>query len=56
MLREIIIKLNENDYHDFARIANNSGLSVKEKIYEIIDVYLIVERKRFKQSRINYES
>ena len=52
MLREIVIKLNENDYHDFARVANDFGLSVEKKIYEIIDVYLIVERKRFKQSRL----
>jgi len=53
MVREIIIKLNEKDYHDFARIANDSGLSVEEKIREVIDVYLIVERNRFKQNRIN---
>jgi len=53
MLRKIIIKLSENDYHDFARVANDSGLSVEEKIYEIIDVYLLVQRKRFKQCRIN---
>jgi len=53
MVREIIIKLNEKDYHDFARIANDSGLSVEEKIREVIDIYLIVERNRFKQNRIN---
>jgi len=52
-MREIIIKLSENDHHDFARIANDSGLSVEEKIREIVDVYLIVERNRFKQNRIN---
>ena len=53
MLRKIVIKLSDNDYHDFARVANDFGLSVEEKIYEIIDVYLIVERKRFKQERFN---
>jgi len=52
-LREFVIKLKEKDYHDFARIANDSGLSVEEKIREVIDIYLIVERNRFKQNRIN---
>ena len=54
MVREIVIKLNENDYHIFARIANDSGLSVQEKLQEIVDVYIIVEKNRFKQSRINH--
>jgi len=53
MVREIVIKLNENDYHIFARIANDSGLSVQEKLQEIVDIYIIVEKNRFKQSRIN---
>ena len=51
-MREFVIKLKEKDYHDFARIANDSGLSVEEKIYEMIHVNLIVQRKRFKQSRL----
>ena len=54
MVRKIITKLSENDYHIFARIANDSGLSVEEKIQEIVDVYIIVEKNRFKQSRINH--
>ena len=53
MVRKIVTKLNENDYHIFSRIANDSGLSVQEKIQEIVDVYIIVEKNRFKQSRIN---
>ena len=52
MLREIVIKLNVKDYHDFLKISNEYGLSVEEKIYEMIYVYLIVQRKRFKQSRL----
>ncbi len=51
MLREIVIKLNGKDYHDFLKISNEYGLSVEEKIYEMIHIYLIVQRKRFKQSR-----
>ena len=53
-IRKIVTKLNENDYHIFARIANDSGLSVQEKIQEIVDIYIIVEKNRFKQSRINH--
>jgi hypothetical protein len=52
MLREIVIKLNGKDYHDFLKISNEYGLSVEEKIYEMIYVYLIVQRKRFKQNRL----
>jgi len=52
MLREIIIKLGVQDYHDFLKVSNEYGLSVEEKIYEMIHVYLIVQRKRFKQSRL----
>ena len=54
MVRKIITKFNENDYHIFARIANDSGLSVQEKTQEIVDIYIIVEKNRFKQSRINH--
>ena len=54
MVRKIVTKLNESDYHIFARIANDSGLSVEEKIQEIVDIYIIVEKNRFKQSRINH--
>jgi len=53
MVREIVIKLNENDYHIFARIANDSGLSVQEKLQEIVDIYIIVEKNKFKQTRID---
>ena len=50
MVREIITKFSENDYHIFTRIANESGLSVEEKIQEIVDVYILVEKNRFKQT------
>ena len=56
MVRNIITKFNENDYHIFARIANDSGLSVEEKLQEIVDIYLIVEKNKFKQTRINQEN
>ncbi|MEX0598796.1 MAG: hypothetical protein WD512_20095 [Candidatus Paceibacterota bacterium] len=56
MVQKIITKLNEDDYHIFARIANDSGLSVKEKLQEIVDIYIIVEKNRFKQTRIPQEN
>ena len=51
MVREIITKFSEKDYHIFCRIANDSGLSVQEKLQEIVDVYLIIEKNKFKQTR-----
>ena len=56
MVRKIITKFSEKDYHIFSRIANDSGLSVEEKLQEIVDVYIIVEKNRFKQTRINQEN
>ena len=53
MVRKIITKFSEQDYHVFSRIANDSGLSVQEKLQEIVDVYLIIEKNRFKQTRLS---
>jgi len=47
--------MNEKDYHAFLRISNEYGLDVKEKIYERIEYYLLVERKRFKTYSINHD-
>ncbi|MGI0063420.1 MAG: hypothetical protein ACREAL_00910 [Nitrosopumilaceae archaeon] len=55
MVRKIITKFSEQDYHIFSRIANDSGLSVAEKIQEIVDVYLIIEKNKFKQTRITQD-
>ena len=43
-MREIIIKFNAADYLDFQKIANESSLTVEQKICEIIRYYLIIER------------
>ena len=56
MVRNIITKFTENDYHIFSRIANDSGLSVEEKLQEIVDIYIIVEKNKFKQTRIHPEN
>jgi len=45
-VRKVIIKLNEKDYLDFLQVSNQYGLTFEEKIYEIIDYYLIIERKK----------
>ena len=55
-LRKLIIKMLEEDYYDFSRIANESGLSVEEKIYEIIEYYLLIQRGRFKTCRFFTDS
>ena len=55
MVRNIVTKFSENDYHIFSRIANDSGLSVEEKLQEIVDIYIIVEKNKFKQTRINHQ-
>jgi len=47
-LRKVIIKLNEKDYVDFLQTSNGDGLTAEEKIYEIINYYLIIERKKRK--------
>jgi len=48
-MREVRIKLNNRDYFDFlAEAVENGCISVEEQIYEIINYYLIVQRKRFK--------
>jgi hypothetical protein len=52
MVRSVVTKFSEKDYHIFSRIANESGLSVEEKLQEIVDVYIIIEKNKFKQSRL----
>jgi len=47
-LRKLVIKLNEKDYVDFLQTSNGDGLTAEEKIYEIINYYLIIERKKRK--------
>jgi len=47
-MREIILKFNNVDYLDFQKIANESGLTPAEKLHEVVEYYLIVERNRKK--------
>ena len=53
-MQEITIKFKERDYLDFQKISNESGLTPEEKIHEIIQYYLIIERNRKKYSSYRY--
>ena len=48
--------MNEKDYQDFLNMANEYGLTVEEKIYEMINYYLLIERKKFKTWRFSLDS
>ena len=47
-LREIRIKISEKDYLDFLKASNGYNLTIEEKIIEIINYYVIIERRRLK--------
>ena len=50
-MREITIQIKDEDYLNFQTIANESGLKVDEKISDIIQYYIIIERNRKRFSR-----
>ena len=41
-MREVTIRIKDDDYIDFQSAANNSGLKVDEKLSEIIQYYIII--------------
>jgi len=47
-LREIRIKINEKNYLDFLKASEGYNLTIEEKILEIINYYVIIERKQMK--------
>ncbi|MGI0022023.1 MAG: hypothetical protein ACRD9Q_04085 [Nitrososphaeraceae archaeon] len=47
-MREVKIKISEKDYLDFLKASNGYNLTIEEKILEIINYYVIIERKRMK--------
>ena len=51
-LREIKIKISEKDYLDFLKASNGYNLTIEEKILEIINYYVIIERKRMKLEKM----
>ena len=52
LLREIKIRINEKDYMDFLKASNCYNLTIEEKILEIINYYVIIERKRMKLEKM----
>ena len=51
-LREIRIKISEKNYLDFLKASNGHNLTIEEKILEIINYYVIIERKRMKLEKM----
>ncbi|HEV2193037.1 MAG TPA: hypothetical protein VGR54_05385 [Nitrosopumilaceae archaeon] len=51
-MREIRIKISEKDYLDFLKASNGHNLTIEEKILEIINYYVIIERKRMKLEKM----
>ena len=51
-LREVKIKISEKDYLDFLKVSNGYNLTIEEKILEIINYYVIIERKRMKLEKM----
>lgn len=51
-LREIRIKISEKDYLDFLKASNGYNLTIEEKIIEIINYYVIIERRRLKLEKM----
>ena len=51
-LREVKIKISEKDYLDFLKASNGYNLTIEEKILEIINYYVIIERKRMKLEKM----
>jgi hypothetical protein len=47
-LRKITIKINETDYVDFLLESCEHGLTPEEQIYQIINYYILVRRRRAK--------
>ena len=50
-MQEITIQIKDEDYLKFQTIANESVLKIDEKISEIIQYYIIIERNRKKFSK-----
>ena len=47
-MRKITIKFSDDDYIDFLLESNEHGLTPEEQIYELINYYILVRRRRAK--------
>ncbi|WP_016939396.1 MULTISPECIES: hypothetical protein [Nitrosopumilus] len=48
LVREIRLKLNDDDYFGFLSIATDDNLTIEEKLKQIINYHLIVYRNKQK--------
>ena len=47
-MRKITIKFSDDDYIDFLLESNEHGLTPEEQIYELVNYYILVRRRRAK--------
>ncbi|MDX1595854.1 MAG: hypothetical protein R3327_02830 [Nitrosopumilaceae archaeon] len=52
-MRRFEIRLNDHDYVRFEQICGEYGLTVEEKLYEIIQFYLKVRENRIKKMNLD---
>jgi|TARA_B100001758_G_scaffold230509_1_gene226244 hypothetical protein len=55
-LRKITVRLNENDYLDFLLESNEYSNTAEEQIYEIIQYYILIRRRRVKLKKNSKEN
>ena len=55
-MRKITVRLNENDYLDFLLESNEYSNTAEEQIYEIIQYYVLIRRRRVKLKKNSKEN
>jgi hypothetical protein len=55
-LRKITVRLNEKDYLDFLLESNEYSNTAEEQIYEIIQYYVLIRRRRVKLKKNSKEN
>jgi hypothetical protein len=55
-LRKITVRLNEKDYFDFLLESNEYSNTAEEQIYEIIQYYILIRRRRVKLKKNSKEN
>jgi len=55
-LRKITVRLNEKDYLDFLLESNEYSNTAEEQIYEIIQYYVLIRRRRVKLKKNSKET
>ena len=55
-MRKITVRLNEKDYLDFLLESNEYSNTAEEQIYEIIQYYVLIRRRRAKLKKNSKEN